>query len=340
MVCSITAALVILESALRYYLKAAPFEPKTISVPMITSHNENLRWLMSATKSRDNLDLLSRVFADKKPNEYRILFIGDSLVFRGDTSSGELYTQVIEKELKQSLKDDVKDISVINAGVRGYTTYQELEFLKLYGKNAQPDLIILGYVFNDVYYKYLHRPNVVTFKLDHEPESLLNVFSDQTVLGDIFKNSYVAHGTVFATGIFYKKILRQPVYEFERRSDFFLAWKDHGWIDTDRLFGEMKKLLNDANIKMLVVIFPVSEQVHSSKEVFNESYVLYPQKRIKEILQKYEIPWMDLTSAINEGGGEKLFFDYLHLNSDGNDLVATEVTNHLLNRFPLQNEVN
>jgi hypothetical protein len=39
---------------------------------------------------------------------------------------------------------------VINAGMPGYTTYQELEFLKLYGLEMEPDLVVLGFVFNDV----------------------------------------------------------------------------------------------------------------------------------------------------------------------------------------------
>jgi hypothetical protein len=33
-----------------------------------------------------------------------------------------------------------KSIEVINAGIPGYTTYQELEFLKVYGLDMKPDL--------------------------------------------------------------------------------------------------------------------------------------------------------------------------------------------------------
>ena len=49
-------------------------------------------------------------------------------------------------------------IEVINAGIPGYTTYQELEFLKIYGLQMEPDLVVLGFVFNDLYYKHLCRP--------------------------------------------------------------------------------------------------------------------------------------------------------------------------------------
>jgi hypothetical protein len=44
---------------------------------------------------------------------------------------------------------------MINAGIPGYTTYQEFEFLKIYGLDMEPDVVVLGLVFNDGYDKYL-----------------------------------------------------------------------------------------------------------------------------------------------------------------------------------------
>ena len=61
----------------------------------------------------------------------------------------------------------------------------------------------------------------------------------------------------------------------------------------------------------------------------NGDYVLFPQKKIKEICSRYGIPFLDLTAAIYKNGGTKLFADYLHLNSRGNDVVAREITRYL-----------
>ncbi len=58
---------------------------------------------------------------------------------------------------------DVNEFEIVNAGIPGYTTYQELEFLKIYGLEMNPDMVILGFVFNDVYYKYLHKPEKIDF---------------------------------------------------------------------------------------------------------------------------------------------------------------------------------
>ena len=41
--------------------------------------------------------------------------------------------------------------------------YQEFEFLKIYGLDMEPDVVVLGYVFNDVYHKYLQNQTSSTF---------------------------------------------------------------------------------------------------------------------------------------------------------------------------------
>ena len=131
-----------------------------------------------------------------------------------------------------------------------------------------------------------------------------------------------------------KKITRYPYFEFEQRGDFHLAWKDYGWYHTRELIGEMRDLLAESDIGMLIVIFPVREQVIPAVRALDEEHVLYPQSRIKEICESYDIPCLDLTEQIFGGGGASLYSDYLHLNRAGNDIVAKELTRVLMkNRF-------
>jgi len=85
--------------------------------------------------------LLNREVGPKEPGSYRILFLGDSLIAMGDTSSGELFTQVLERGLDARSADPPNSVEVINAGVPGYTTYQELEFLKIHGLDMRPDMV-------------------------------------------------------------------------------------------------------------------------------------------------------------------------------------------------------
>lgn len=317
------------ECLARYIIKAWPFEPNTITFPHLTSRDKNLRWRFSPQNGLNSLGLRNREIGRKEEYQYRILYLGDSMIWTGETTSGELYTKVIERNLNEELRAQDKKIEVINAGIPGYTTYQELEFLKVYGLDMQPDLVILGFVFNDLYYKYLSKPTEKTM-LGREPRVQLYRFNTSSFPGVLFAKSYLAHRLFYTLEILIKKIRGYPYFPFEYRTDFCLAWKDYGWSKTKALIGEMQELLKDRNIQLMVIIYPISDQVDDTYLVIDKEYVLYPQKRIKRICNDYHIRYLDLTEPLYRKGGTKLYKDYLHLNNKGNDIVASEVTRYLI----------
>jgi hypothetical protein len=265
----------------------------------------------------------------KDTERFRILFLGDSLIWSGETSSGELYTAVLERRLNARFSMDSNSFEIINAGIPGYTTYQELEFLKIYGIDMKPDLVVLGFVFNDLHYKYLHKPSEKKF-LNSEPSSYLFQFNPYNFPGTFFAKSYLAHAIVYGGEVIWKTVLQRPVFPFERRRDFQLAWKNYGWIQARKLIGEMQTLLAQRGIPLLVLVFPVSDQVNDQYRKLDESYVLYPQGKIREICDEYEIPSLDLTESIYRNGGITLFQDYLHLAARGNDIVTDELEKYLV----------
>jgi hypothetical protein len=146
------------ELLVRYMVPDWPFGNPPYIADYLSARDAPLRWKYSSRAGRNSLGLRNREVTAKKPGTLRILFVGDSLVWSGETSSGDLYTSVLERRLNGRSVNKMH-FEVINAGVPGYTTYQELEFLKIYGLDMEPDLVVLGFVFNDVYYKYFHRPN-------------------------------------------------------------------------------------------------------------------------------------------------------------------------------------
>ncbi len=224
-----------------------------------------------------------------------------------------------------------KKIEVINAGIPGYTTYQEMEFLKAYGLDMEPDMVILGFVFNDLFYKYLHKPTEKEL-LSHEPQAELNRFDTNSIVGSVFAKSYLAHSVAYIIERIQNKLARRPYLSFEHRRDFYLAWKPYGWRHSERLIAQMKQLLDKKNIQFNIITFPVSSQVDKTVLSFDEKYVLYPQSRIKEIAAKNNIPFYDLTNSIQNNGDLKLYKDYLHFNSNGNDIIAKELTQYLLTK--------
>lgn len=328
---SLLCALLIGEGSVRLMLSAWPFQSNAKVMPYLTEKDISLRWRFSSQKGRNSLGLRNREITQKGENTVRIMFLGDSLIWSGATSAGKLYTEVVEENLNNVLNTD-KKIEVVNAGIPGYTTYQELEFLNLYGFDMQPDLVILGFVFNDVYYKYLHRPTDKKI-FAAEPKSYLNRFNVRTFPGMLFAGSYLAHEIAHAFQRIYNKLYSLPYYSFDHRDDFYLAWKSYGWDDADMLIGKMHQQLSQRSIPLVIAIFPVSDQVDDKYLSRDRDYVLYPQSRIKLISEMYGIPYIDLTDALYQGGGRKLFSDYLHLKPEGNDIVATEFTRYLSDNY-------
>ncbi|HUT25058.1 MAG TPA: SGNH/GDSL hydrolase family protein [Sumerlaeia bacterium] len=323
------------ETFARYKCKAWPFERKMRMPDFLTGKDATLRWRFSWGEDRNRLGLRNREIGPKEPNTFRILFLGDSLVWTGETTWGPLYTQMIEGCLNEKLGATGRRIEVINAGVPGYTTYQELEFLKIYGLDMAPDVVILGFVLNDVYCKYLQKPTDERI-LDWDPSLRLCRFDTRSFPGILFARSYLSHEAAFALELLCKRVKRgHPAYPFEKRDDFFLAWKEYGWAPTGSLIAEMKGILRGRNIRMLAVVFPASDQMDDAYRDRDIRYVLYPQGRIAEIFNDNRIPFLDLTQAVYENGGLDLFQDCLHLSPKGNDVVTVEIV-----RFLMENQSN
>jgi len=320
------------ELAIRYLLQAWPFESALYVPSYLTVRDLPLRWRFSPSDGRNSLGLRNRELGPKKTGTYRILFLGDSLIWSGETSSGELYTEVLERRLNSRFSNNSNSFEVINAGIPGYTTYQELEFLRLYGIDMEPDLVILGFVFNDLYYKYLHKPSNQRL-LGHEPTTRLYRFNPEAFPGSLFARSYLMHEVVSRSEVIWKRLRRRPVFPFERRGDFYLAWKGYGWSQVRKLIGEMQTLLTERAVSLVILVFPVNDQVNDRYRELDEEYVLYPQDRIHEICDEYAIPTLDLTKPIYRNGGIMLFRDYLHLNAKGNDVVTNELEMYLVDKL-------
>lgn len=303
----------------------------------LSSRDETLRYRfapgerMQSGEPLSSLGLRNREITEKR-DQVRVLFLGDSLIWSGETSSAELYTQVIERSLNQNAGNGNRKVEVINAGIPGYTTYQESEFLKIYGLDMKPDLVILGVVFNDLFYKYLHKPQKGKV-LGTEPSVHLHRFDVDTFPGSLFARSYLAHEAVYSKDQVVRKLTKAPYFPFDHRDDFYLAWKEYAWKKERELVGEMNELLKEKGIQFVIMAFPVKDQVDDQYLKLNRDYVLFPQRKLREICSDHRIPFLDLTETIYKSGGTALFRnDGIHLNQSGNDVIARELTVYLSSR--------
>jgi lysophospholipase L1-like esterase len=315
------------ELVARMVAGAAPFDEEMVRLPHLTERDRELRWRYPPAEGRNSLGLRDGDIGDKAPDATRVLFLGDSLVWSSETGSGLLATEVLEANLNRVAGGD-QDFEVINAGVPGYTTYQELEFLRVYGLEMEPDLVLLGFVFNDVYCPYLHRPTREGI-LDSEPSHHLHHFDTSTRIGSLLSGSYLAHLAYFAGERALRALSGRPSFPFERRGDFYLAWKAHGWRCTERLLEAMREELEARGVPLVVIVYPIRDQLTATYLEADREHVLYPQLRVTGICRELDIPYLDLTPILAEGGGRALFRDSLHLGPEGNDLVAATLTGYL-----------
>lgn len=117
------------------------------------SANSYLRYELIPSAKSGNISVNSDGFRGpeypivKPDNTFRIIMLGDSKTFSfmlPQTDTLAIQLEALLNQNSQSLHYEV-----LNFGVEGYNTLQELEQLKTKGLKYNPDLIILNYVLND-----------------------------------------------------------------------------------------------------------------------------------------------------------------------------------------------
>ncbi len=124
---------------------------------------------------------------EKPPGTFRIVGLGDSFTFGVGVRDEDTWLQRLETLL--NLREDGRRYEVLNAGVGGYGTRDEIAALEHRWMALDPDLVLIGFYLNDAYSErtfnaYLHR-NSTLFR---EPRGLASV----SRLWDLARYRYLA----------------------------------------------------------------------------------------------------------------------------------------------------
>ncbi len=79
----------------------------------------------------------------KAPGAYRVAVLGDSFIFGSGVRQDAILTRRLATRLGPGFE-------IVNLGVPGYGTDQELLTLRRWGRKLSPDLVLLGFFWNDV----------------------------------------------------------------------------------------------------------------------------------------------------------------------------------------------
>lgn len=84
----------------------------------------------------------------KSPNTFRIAILGDSFAFGWGVEQDQSFASVIERTLNTYTAGNPK-VEVLNFGVPGYSTFQEVASFLEKGLDFDPDAVLLYFIDND-----------------------------------------------------------------------------------------------------------------------------------------------------------------------------------------------
>ncbi|MEC7584805.1 MAG: SGNH/GDSL hydrolase family protein [Planctomycetota bacterium] len=85
----------------------------------------------------------------KPDSTFRILGLGDSVMFGNGVNNGENFLRVLEDELNARRSEDAPRYEAINMAMGGYNTTMEVAHFLHHGLAFGPDLVVIDFVSND-----------------------------------------------------------------------------------------------------------------------------------------------------------------------------------------------
>ena len=242
---------------------------------------------------------------EKQENTLRILIMGDSVTMGYAVDFNDTYPKQLEKLLKNN-------VEVLNFGIMGYNTWHEFELLKEEGIKYKPDMIIFGYVLND-----LERDIDKIVKNDTSKRICYIDYFNIKISCELENNL-----RKIRTFTFFKYRLNNLLQQ-KKDKDYYkeLYYERNSISDFDEVFKEISQFSEDTNIPVLFVIFPL---------IFSD-YEQYPYENIHQDLaaemNKYNLTFIDILDDYSQSSKPLYVFksDSAHPNGNGNMIVAKAI---------------
>jgi len=247
-------------------------------------------------------------------------------------------------QVENALRADGRQVQVLNGGTAGWSTDQELLWLRHQGLALEPDIVVLCFYQNDVYwngqraYGSSGKPRFPAGAPATTPEPFtpgdpgaIGWFARHTALGGLAHRLFDRSGA--DTWMPFRDlplakdeavVLRAPPPEL-RLEDC--------WARTEACLQGLKATCAEQNLPLLVVTLPDREEVQPhSAELWLDAHGVgaeevdfaAPVQRFSDLARALEIPVVDPTAALQEEAAEQdVYYAHdWHLNPAGNRVVA------------------
>lgn len=198
---------------------------------------------------------------ERTPGRTRILILGDSFTFGDEVSDNETYSYYLRKM--------IPDSEIINMGVHGYGHDQMLIYLKEEGIKYKPDIVILGFVYEDI------QRNTLGFRDFAKPEfevrngELLLTNTPVPSPEQILKWEWARPKTYDLLRIFCNRLLHN---RFTYRYGLFEGKTKEV---TGRILDEMVELIGSIDAVPVFVYLPVRDEIEDPDEIIRGEAYLY-----------------------------------------------------------------
>jgi hypothetical protein len=244
------------------------------------SSNPYLRYELIPHSKVNNISINSDGFrgpeylVPKAKNAFRIIMLGDSETFSYMLAQKDALANQLEALLNKNSSSLYYE--VLNFGVEGYNTLQELEQLKTKGLKYHPDLIILNYCLNDP-----------------EPGEYY------------FNKTFLMRHTALVRYFTYrikKAMIKRERKKLKLRNEvdhYFYLHQPKYFMHVKEAILEMADIAKSRGGKLVFVIFPAS-----SLEVkdFKENYPYYPLHTLVKSIMTDDIIFIDLIEEFKRLG--------------------------------------
>lgn len=249
-----------------------------------------------------------REFGPKRPELFRILVLGDSVTF----GHGQPLEETFPRRLEELLTRAGYRVEVLNAGIPGWSTYQQRRFYEGDGAALEPDLVLVGFVLNDV--TEIQR-GLIELRLESGMRLVrgINWLAERSAAVAGLKRAYA--------GLFAPQ-------EREVESVLALALRPdapevrHAMDQTLAEMARLRELSASRGATLGLVLFPFRFQLERPA-------LDAPQRQIRDFGEEHGIPVLDTAPALRSEGADAVLMDADHLTALGHRVAAEAIAEWL-----------
>lgn len=263
---------------------------------------------------------------ERTAGKKRVLFLGDSVTFGYRIARWNDTFPFLADSLAAAT--DSVEIETVNLSVEGYSQWQEAIVMQTEGARYQPDLVMLGFVLNDVtemFHLVKFGGAEEGFQMRHAASSWLGrvlsksaiVYEVQNVTREIKAKRSLGQdlrlGAIKQQSLEVETLMRHP-----DQANVKTAW-DFALADLQKIADQCKQL----NIPFVVVAFPFEVQLHDAMNLGTPQRVLFNYTQARNIEMIDLLP--PLSAAVCGRENVSLFLDEDHFSLEGHRMVAEQL---------------